>query len=142
MAMYAEAMYKTSTIMYVLRALVAACHVVAKKCSHTSDVLARASSLSVFLSVITKQGAICIARIEDTHTNLPRARQHPEYGLIVKTSLKTGTNLAILKQCTRPGSRRKVFTPTSFHSSRVESCHVNAVLFRPGLSHPGMKAIM
>ena len=35
---------------YILRALVAACHVVVKKCSHATDVLARASSLSVFLS--------------------------------------------------------------------------------------------
>ena len=40
---YILVLYKTR---YVLRALVA-CHVVAKKCSHTKDVLARASSLPV-----------------------------------------------------------------------------------------------
>ena len=74
MATYAERpipVHVQDKYMYVLHALVAACHVVAKKCSQTTDVLARASSLSVFLSVITKQGAI---HIEDTHTNLP-ARQ-------------------------------------------------------------------
>ena len=38
----------------------------------------------------------------------PRARAPPRWiWFDCKTSLKTGTNLAILKQCTRPGLRRK-----------------------------------
>ena len=61
-------------------------------------------------------------------------RIHIQTWFDCKTNLKTGTNLAILKQCTRHGLSRK-----SLHR---ESCHANAALFRPGLSHPGMKSSM
>ena len=76
------------------------------------------TSLSVFLSVITKQGAI---RIEDTHTNLPaRAPARWILWFDCKTSLKTGTNLAV-------------------HSARAEQKTSSP---RPCSTHPGTNHVM
>ena len=103
-----------------------------------TDVLARASSLSVFHSVIAKHGAI---RIADTHKNLPRASTlNNYYGLIAKLASKPGRILQYSSRALTPGRAEDVFTATLFHSFRDESCHVNAILFRPGLNQPGMKS--
>ena len=64
-------------------------------CEETTNILARASSLSVFLSVKAQSKAPYALKI----------RVQTWFGC--KTSLKTGTNLAILKQCTRPWLSRK-----------------------------------
>ena len=72
-----------------------------------------------------------------------KARRHTHWryaykpGLIVKLASKPGRILQYSSSALGPGWAEKVFTATLFHSSRDESCHVNAVLFRPGLSHPG-----
>ena len=84
--------------------------------------LGLASSLSVFISVKGQSKAPYALKIRI------------QTWFDCKTSLKTGTNLAILKQCTRPGLSRK-----SLHRNlgplipgRIMYHVVNAELFRPG----------
>ena len=71
------------------------CYCLSCCCEETTDILARASSLSVFLSVKAQSKAPYALKIRI------------QTWFDCKTSLKTGTNLAILKQCTRPGLSRK-----------------------------------
>ena len=76
-----------TSYMYVLRALVA-CHVVAKKCSYTTDVLARASSL--YLSVMASGN---ITQISGTSSGLDTPpplfdSQDPDDDIVTKQSLE------------------------------------------------------
>ena len=81
-------------------------------CEETTDILARASSLSVFLSVKAQSKAPYALKIRI------------QTWFDCKTSLKTGMNLAILKQCTQPGLSRKSLHRDLFPliPGRIMSC--------------------
>ena len=103
-------------------------------CEETTDILARANSRSVFLSVKAQSKAPYALKIRI------------QTSFDCKTSLKTGTNLAILKQCTRPGLSRKSLRRdlVPLIPGRIMSCKRRATCIssRVESSRPGMKSSM